>query len=190
MNYKEYALSVRDAPVCGGLVFKPTGFWHRPGELPLRLVGRDRSAAVVKVPPRASNRYGEQRPVVSFAPDVFSGDEAVTDIILPPTVRSIPAGAFAGCSGLKNVTIPKSVMKIGKGTFDGCSGLEDVYYEGTREEWEKIDVVRERFEKEFGGLIPGTPVSELVDERRISVPGNEALSRATVHFGCDPEDCY
>ena len=66
MNYKEYAASVKDAPAGGGLVFKPTGFWHRPGELPLRLVGRDRSAAVVKVPSRGTRRCSA-RPFISIA---------------------------------------------------------------------------------------------------------------------------
>ncbi len=66
MNYKEYAASVKDAPACGGLVFEPTGFWHRPGELPLRLVGLDRSAAIVKVPPRGTRRC-PARPFISGA---------------------------------------------------------------------------------------------------------------------------
>ena len=190
MKYKEYAASVKAVPVCSGLAFKATGFRNRTSELPLRIVGADRAAAVVKIPAAAVNKYGEERPVVSFAPDVFSGDGAVTDIILPSTVRSIPAGAFAGCARLKNVTIPKNVKKIEEKSFDGCRSLENVYYEGTREEWEKIKVVRERFEREFGDLISGTPICEFVEDRKVPVPGNGALFRATVHFGCDLQDCY
>ena len=45
---------------------------------------------------------------------------------------------FKGCSSLKSVHIPASVTEFINAPFEGCN-LESVYYDGTFEEWCKID---------------------------------------------------
>lgn len=52
-------------------------------------------------------------------------------------VETIGRSAFFGCSTLKNVQIPKSVTAIGASCFSG-SGVENVYYGGSKEDWNKI----------------------------------------------------
>ena len=94
---------------------------------------------------------------------------------------------------MQRITIPVCIREIAEGTFAGCESLTDVYYEGSYEDWKKIEIVSGKHELEFGGTIPGTPVQQLIDDRLIYLPGNEALLRATVHFNCDlnllyPED--
>ena len=49
--------------------------------------------------------------------------------------RSIDAGI-----GLTEVTVPTSVTSIGSNAFNTCEQLTDVYYGGTRAEWEQIAV--------------------------------------------------
>ena len=51
---------------------------------------------------------------------------------------TILKGAFTGCVYLKSVTIPKSITNIKEGAFMDCPNLEDVYYDGTKEDWNKI----------------------------------------------------
>lgn len=46
-----------------------------------------------------------------------------------------------------------------------ASQLEDVYFEGTMEEWNRINIIHHKYEVEFGQLIPGTPVQEVKAER-------------------------
>ena len=96
----------------------------------------------------------------------------------------IGAGAFKGCTSLARITIRKKVSMIPLGTFEGCIFLPDIYYEGTPEEWDKIEKYTEKREVEYGNLIPGSPVMEIVEERLIRLHGNEALCLADIHFNC------
>ena len=40
---------------------------------------------------------------------------------------------------LRCVFLPKSLQAIGKDVFEGCDALEDIFFEGSCEEWEKIE---------------------------------------------------
>ena len=117
-------------------------------------------------------------------------DQDLEELILPPPIWSIPAGAFEGCKNLKRITIPKGVRHIEGGTFRGCDSLEDIYYEGTPEDLVEMEIVHKKHEIEFGDLIPGTAGAQITAERWVPIPGNEALFRATVHFRCDLKSLY
>lgn len=67
-------------------------------------------------------------------------DTALTHITIPPNVTEIMLNAFLSCSSLKEVSIPVSVTKINDGAFDECTTLTDVYYSGTKEQWDKINI--------------------------------------------------
>ena len=91
----------------------------------------------------------------------FSGCSSLEEIIIPSSVTTIVGGAFSRCISLKtfslpdgvsaidsytfnecysleSVYIPKSVNKIKYGAFCMCSALKNIYYSGTKAEWEKI----------------------------------------------------
>lgn len=57
-------------------------------------------------------------------------------------VTSIGYSAFYGCESLKSVTIPNSVTSIGTFAFDECTNLTNVYYGGSQDDWNKIDIGR------------------------------------------------
>ena len=139
---------------------------------------------VIKLPRKAINRWGNEVPVAGFLPGVFSGNGFVTDIILHPGIGGFPEGAFGGCKNLRRITIPKRVREIKRNVFAGCHSLEDVYYEGTREEWEKINIYMGTRIVKTGALIPGTPVCEVVADYEKHDPGNDALLKANIHFNC------
>jgi hypothetical protein len=46
---------------------------------------------------------------------------------------------FAGCDGIESVTVSKSLKSIGKNVFWGCNSLTDIYYSGTKAQWESIN---------------------------------------------------
>lgn len=67
----------------------------------------------------------------------YTGTSA--DAVIPEGVTGIAAMAFSCRPPLKSVFIPLSVTWIGDGIFFE-SGVEDIYYEGTKEQWEKITI--------------------------------------------------
>ena len=186
MNYAEYCELIKHANISNELRYCQAILWLHPEVLPLRLISvGDKNPSIIIVPEKAKNRFGRVVPVIDIAKGAFAGKESITDIILPASIERLPQGAFSGCISLENITIPKKIKMIKEKTFDRCISLENIYYEGTPEEWDEIVIVHEKHEIEFGNLIPGTPVSSIIAERRINIPGNEALFSANIHFRCD-----
>ncbi len=62
----------------------------------------------------------------------------VKSVTLPETVATIGDHAFYGCGSMTSVTIPASVTRIKYAAFAGCDSLTDVYYGGTRAQWDAI----------------------------------------------------
>ena len=56
-------------------------------------------------------------------------------------VTRIEDKAFSseGASSVKSVHLPATLTEIGENVFEGADALERVYFEGTQEDWEKID---------------------------------------------------
>lgn len=102
----------------------------------------------------------------------------ITDLILPAQLKSIPETALNGCTNLRTIWIPRTMTRIEAGTFRDCAALTDVFYEGTREEWDRLHIITYResvTSTGHGAKFRGT---------RTPIPGNEALFRATLHFDC------
>lgn len=77
--------------------------------------------------------------VTSIEGAVFYDCGKMTSISIPSGVTSIGEHAFRNCKGLKQVYIPASVTEIGETAFYN-SGVEDVYYGGSEEQWNKIEI--------------------------------------------------
>ena len=92
--------------------------------------------------------------VVTIGNSAFANCASLTDVNLPSGVTLIDKGAFLNCSSLKTITIPKSVMLIEKLAFSGCESLTDIYYLGTQDDWNIIEIVN----------------------------GNDLLTNANIHF--------
>jgi len=66
--------------------------------------------------------------------------ETSTEYTIPDTVTCIQYSAFEYSSYLQTVTVPISVNEIDESAFAFCNIIKDVYYGGTEEDWEKIDI--------------------------------------------------
>ncbi len=118
---------------------------------------------------------GKQVTLISIG--VFEGCYQLSDVNLPEGIKYIESNAFAYCDSLTSITLPESLLFIGWGAFEGdaelanitigsnvfriaekafkdCDKLKDVYYSGTQEDWDKIEIWE----------------------------GNECLLNATIHF--------
>ena len=65
---------------------------------------------------------------------------------IPEGVSSINYCAFASCDNLSAVTIPATVTIIDDRAFVGSASLKDIYFDGTRDQWESITVTHVRNE--------------------------------------------
>ena len=63
-----------------------------------------------------------------------------TEVEILGDVEVLQESVFSSCQSLKTVTIPKSVTEIQDYAFDYCTSLTDIYYDGTRAEWEEISI--------------------------------------------------
>ena len=68
----------------------------------------------------------------------FSKCSSLSSINIPDSVTSIGNYAFKECSSLASITIPVSVTRIGVKAFNECTNLANIYYKGTKEQWNAI----------------------------------------------------
>lgn len=116
--------------------------------------------------------------ITSVGSYAFNEFGKMTNIILPDTIKSIEEFAFWRCDDLPSITIPNGCTVIANSAFNWCEDLEiimlpatiteiqwnafahcdhlsDVYFAGTMEQWQNINLSR---------------------------TGNEELLSATVHY--------
>ena len=67
-------------------------------------------------------------------------DSGLRNIKIPQSITTIGWDAFRNCVNLKSVVIPSSVTSIEHSAFNNCKNLTDVYYSGSKQEWNKISI--------------------------------------------------
>lgn len=88
----------------------------------------------------------------------FEGCSSLNSISIPEGVNSIGHIAFQQCYNLTSIALPRSLIKIDWDAFRYCRSLSDVYYAGTAEEWNAIEIDAD----------------------------NDELLSATIHFNSEP----
>lgn len=77
---------------------------------------------------------------MDYVPAYFATNLDIKEIVIPDGIAWIQQSAFEDCGYLTSITIPKSVADIPSYAFDGCHDLKDVYYKGSKEDWENIEI--------------------------------------------------
>ncbi len=81
--------------------------------------------------------------VTTIGREAFAWCSGLTSITIPDSITTISEEVFACCNNLASVTIPDSVTTIGDAAFIGCYNLTDVYYGGSEEAWNAIEIGEE-----------------------------------------------
>lgn len=68
----------------------------------------------------------------------FAFNDNLKEVILPSNLTILGVSCFLGSPELKEITIPKSLKKIKSRAFENCPKLNKIYYEGTFEDFLKI----------------------------------------------------
>lgn len=75
--------------------------------------------------------------------EMFQNCNNLREVVIPNNVTQICEFAFrcfGNEDGLKKITIPKSVVCIESKAFAACGNLSDVYYLGSEDDWDKINI--------------------------------------------------
>lgn len=64
----------------------------------------------------------------AFNANVFASQKDLVSIVIPGTVKEIPASAFSGCSALTTVTLQAGIETIGDNAFANCDKIKTVTF--------------------------------------------------------------
>ena len=78
--------------------------------------------------------------VTSIGDSAFANCRSLTNIVLPDGLTHIGECVFTCCYQLVSIVIPKSVISIDIFSMTYCDRLESVYYTGSEEDWQAIDI--------------------------------------------------
>lgn len=65
-------------------------------------------------------------------------DEIAANYIVRSGTTTIAGGAFMNCPNLLSIAVPSSVFEIDEEIFAGSDAVTDIYYEGTRSQWNDV----------------------------------------------------
>ena len=79
-------------------------------------------------------------PIIGFGTKAFDNCPSLKEVLIPPTVTSLPAKLFNSCENLERIYIPSSVRSVGVNVIFDCPAFTTVLYSGSRAEWDAMDV--------------------------------------------------
>ena len=80
--------------------------------------------------------------VETISTNAFHNCQDLESITLPASLETIESSAFSSCRKLSEIKLPTSLTAIQSYVFDDCSSLKTVSYDGSLEQWSKINVAK------------------------------------------------
>ena len=112
---------------------------------------------------------------------------SLQSVTIPAEVSAIEHSAFLSCSNLETVKIPRAIKNIKVSTFYGCNSLKDVYYSGSKAEWEDI-IIETNNDPLLNAAIHFTSTTISLSSEKKSITVNEVLQiTAFIDTGEDEE---
>ncbi|MBQ8416173.1 MAG: leucine-rich repeat domain-containing protein [Clostridia bacterium] len=83
--------------------------------------------------------------VTSIGHDAFYDCESLAGITIPNGITTIASYTFFDCSSLTSVILPNSVTNIEEAAFHFLENITAVFYGGTEDEWENIEIGEDNY---------------------------------------------
>ncbi len=77
--------------------------------------------------------------LTSIGQKAFYNCQSLTSILLPDTLKSLSKYSFAFCTNLEYVKIGNGITQLPMYVFADCTSLKEIHFNGTKEEWNKIE---------------------------------------------------
>ena len=87
---------------------------------------------------KTETEYIVPNTVRTIYPKAFENCDNLTYVVIPSGVAAIQESTFKDSQNLSRISIPASVTIISNNAFSGCLSLSDVYYSGTKSQWEDV----------------------------------------------------
>ena len=78
--------------------------------------------------------------VTSIGSQAFECCSSLEHIIIPSSLATLSDSVFEDCGDLETIIIPDSVINIKESAFDYCNSLKIIYYLGTYNQWNNINI--------------------------------------------------
>lgn len=79
--------------------------------------------------------------IKSIGESTFFGCINLTEVVIPEGVTTIDEFAFTYCEWLETIILPSTLTTLHENAFSGCLALKNVYFCGSEEQWNKIEIV-------------------------------------------------
>ncbi len=115
-------------------------------------------------------------PVTAIGKNAFefrSGN--ITVIVISEGITEIGMRAFPELKKLKSIILPLSLRKIDEYAFYGTQNIEYIYYTGSKEQWDEIDISEISYldVNNQGAIFTPTPDCHVIDDVVISTASRE-----------------
>ena len=64
---------------------------------------------------------------------------------IPEGIEYIGKAAFKNCINLNYLKLPRSLRRIADEAFKGCDNLDEIFYDGSKADWERIQLDMQAF---------------------------------------------
>ena len=104
------------------------------------LFNKNKTELILYPPGDSGRNYVIPDNVTTIGVAAFAFCTNLESVTIGNCVTSIGLAAFSGCTKLKSLTIPKSLTVIGSNVFPRCDNIKDVYYEGSKADWNNVNI--------------------------------------------------
>jgi hypothetical protein len=121
--------------------------------------------------------------ITRIEPYTFDSCESLATIVIPEGVTYIGHDAFANCTNLRAIVLPSTLQTIDEMAFYACTNLWHIFYTGTEEQWNQIQV-SSKFNDAFLSVKPHFNCigSEL---RELEVKEASCIAKGQTKLGCE-----